>query len=201
MKHSEQDAGQLGFTLVELMLTISLGMLFLLWVLSVINKEFVFGHGMAQRLRNRGLQQRTLALIQSDLARGHHWQIEPPFSSLWPCSLAGRDPVLAIATTTNSSQVHGRAIVYSVGAAPSAIWRGQVLMRCGPAFDLNGEPNLSGRFQNRVVIDALPSYSKNGVHGFVARPDPSLPLLHLHLEQEFQRPGGKVQRIQSTAVS
>lgn len=46
-------------------------------------------------------------------------------------------------------------ITYSQGAAPSAIWGGQVLMRCGPAFGIDGAQNLDGAWQNRVVLDGV----------------------------------------------
>ncbi|KZR76699.1 hypothetical protein [Prochlorococcus marinus] len=72
-------------------------------------------------------------------------------------------------------------------------------MRCGPAFDINGEPNLPGSFQNRVLIDGLPASLSHGELGFVARPDPLLPVLRLELEQQFQTPNGKMQSIRSAA--
>ena len=46
-------------------------------------------------------------------------------------------------------------IVYSVGQAPSAIWQGQVLMRCGPAYGLDGQVRPATAYQNRVVLDSL----------------------------------------------
>jgi hypothetical protein len=46
-------------------------------------------------------------------------------------------------------------ITYSVGAPPSAIWQGQVLMRCGPAYGLHGTLAVGGQPQNRVLIDGL----------------------------------------------
>jgi len=42
-----------------------------------------------------------------------------------------------------------------VGPAPSAIWRGRVLMRCGPAYGLDGRLSAGSAPQNRVVIDGL----------------------------------------------
>ena len=71
-------------------------------------------------------------------------------------------------------------IVYSVGQAPSAIWQGQVLMRCGPSYGLDGVLNLQGAFQNRVLLDALPAAPDAG---FAADYDPHLPVLQLQLEQ------------------
>ena len=199
MKRSKGNDGFDGFTLVELMLVISVGMVFVAMALGVITRDLSLGQAMAQRLRERGLQQRTLMLIKADLARGYGWLADPPISSLWPCSLAGRQAVLAIATAPDDPEARRRAIVYSVGSAPSSIWRRRVLMRCGPAFDINGEPNFAGSFQNRVLIDGLPSSLNDGELGFVARPDPLLPVLRLELEQQFQSPNGKIQRIRSGA--
>ena len=199
MKRSKGSDGFDGFTLVELMLVISVGMVFVAMALGLITRDLSLGQAMAQRLRERGLQQRTLMLIKADLARGYGWLVDPPISNLWPCSLAGRQPVLAIATASDDPEVRRRAIIYSVGSPPSPIWRSQVLMRCGPAFDINGEPSLAGGFQNRVLIDGLPASLSHGELGFVARPDPLLPVLRLELEQQFQTPNGKMQRIRSAA--
>ena len=102
-------------------------------------------------------------------------------------------------------------ITYTAGAAPSAIWRGQVLMRCGPAFGLHGEPS-SGQAQNRVVLDGLsnkpsPWGGCNALlrsdgkelagsfqQGFSACLDSSGRLLGLRLEQELGT-GSQQQRI------
>jgi hypothetical protein len=65
------------------------------------------------------------------------------------CSLAGRIPVLHLRSTAGP-------ITFSVGAAPSAIWRGRVLMRCGPAYGLDGRITAGSAPTNRVVIDGLP---------------------------------------------
>jgi len=62
--------------------------------------------------------------------------------------MGGRLPVLHLSTEAGP-------ITYAVGAAPSGLWRDQVLMRCGPALDLQGQPTLAGMAQNRVVIDGL----------------------------------------------
>jgi hypothetical protein len=65
------------------------------------------------------------------------------------CNLEERTPVVHL-------MVEGKPITYTVGAAPSGIWRGQVLMRCGPAYELEG--GLSpGAAQNQVVLDGLPT--------------------------------------------
>ena len=61
-----------------------------------------------------------------------------------------RQPKLAITPRDGSDPV-----VYSLGSAPSAIWRGEVLMRCGAAFDLQGGIRDGSRYQNRVVLDGV----------------------------------------------
>jgi hypothetical protein len=84
-------------------------------------------------------------------------------------------------------------VTYSVGAAPSPIWRGQVLMRCGPAFGLHGEVS-EGASLNRVVLDGLVG------DGLVARLE-APGLLRLELRQEFQASGGRPQRIASALAA
>ena len=56
MKRSKGSDGFDGFTLVELMLVISLGMVFVAMALGVITRDLSHGQAMAQRLRERGLQ-------------------------------------------------------------------------------------------------------------------------------------------------
>ena len=62
-------------------------------------------------------------------------------------------------------------------------------MRCGPAFDLQGQPSSHGAYLNRVVLDR--------VEAFRIEQDPQLPLLHLELEQ---RGRGRDQLVRSSAV-
>jgi len=124
---------------------------------------------MAETLQVRRWQRRTLALIQSDLARAAGWQINPEPALLWPCAGSGRQPRLAIMPLDGSPPV-----VYFTGEAPSPIWREPVLMRCGPAFTLEGFAS-QGAYQNRVVLD--------GVDLFELKDHASLPVLLLELRQ------------------
>ena len=133
---------------------------------------------MAESLQLKQWQRRTLALVKGDLERASSWQIDPDPSGRWPCPLADRQPRLAITPTDGSDPV-----VYSLGPAPSAIWRGEVLMRCGPAFDLHGGIRNGSRYQNRVVLD--------GVERFELHQPSGLPVLQMQLEQRT-RQGGRV---------
>ena len=66
------------------------------------------------------------------------------------CNLTGRQLLMQILSPD------GDLTTYTVGAPPSVIWRGQVLMRCGPAYGLDGQVRPGSAYQNRVVLDGLP---------------------------------------------
>ena len=184
-----------GFTLLELLLALSLGTALFALLLRLIGADLRLGSAMAERLQTTGLQRRTLALIKAEIATAQGWMVDPPPSKAWPCALSGRRPVLALAMGAGDPDARGSAvIVYSVGRAPSAIWQGQVLMRCGPSYGLDGVINLEGAYQNRVLLDALPDRS---VPGFSAQNHPTLPLLQLQLEQELRDRSGQHRRFQS----
>ena len=170
-----------GFTLVELMLASSLGLMLFGVALRLLMGDAASTAAMAETLQVRRWQRRTLALIQSDLARAAGWQINPEPALLWPCAGSGRQPRLAIMPLDGSPPV-----VYFTGEAPSPIWREPVLMRCGPAFTLEGFAS-QGAYQNRVVLD--------GVDLFELKDHASLPVLLLELRQHR---GG--QQIRSVGV-
>ena len=182
-----------GFTLIELLLSLSLGSMLFVVLLQLIGADLRLGKSMASRLRESAQRRRTLELIRDELAIGSSWMVDPAVSPQWPCAMAGRQPVLAIGLDSAHTQASIQTIVYSVGAAPSPIWRGQVLMRCGPAYGLDGVIRAGGRAQNRVLIDGLP---KQGL-GFQARLDSQSKVLHLELEQLADGGSG---RLRSVAV-
>ena len=180
-----------GFTLIELLLSISLGSMLFVVLLQLIGADLRLGSSMASRLRESAQQRRTLELIRAELAIGSGWEVDPAISQQWPCGMAGRQPVLAIGLDGSTSQVSAQTIVYSVGAAPSGIWRGQVLMRCGPAYGLDGALRPGGKAQNRVLIDGLP---KDAL-GFQARLDPRSRVLHLQLERNSLAGSGRLSTV------
>ena len=156
IKRIPETRAEKGFTLIELLLSLSLGSMLFVVLLQLVGADLRLGNSMASRLRESAQQRRTLELIRDELAIGSGWEVDPVISNQWPCGMAGREPVLAIGLESRKSQASTQAIVYSVGAAPSAIWRGQVLMRCGPAYGLDGVIRPEGKAQNRVLIDGLP---------------------------------------------
>ena len=173
-----------GFTLVELMLAALVGCLLCGVAFQLLLAETRQGGSLAESFQLKQMQRRTLELVKGDLERASTWQIAPDPSRSWPCALAGRQPKLAITPSDGSDPV-----LYSLGPAPSAIWRGSVLMRCGPAFDLQGSIRAGSRYQNRVVLDAVES--------FQLHQPPGLPVLQIQLEQR-SRLGDR--RVRSQAV-
>ena len=167
-----------GFTLVEVMLAALLGTFFCGVVFQLLFAETRQGGALAESFQLKQWQRRTLELLKGDLERASSWQIDPDASADWPCALADRHPRLAITLRDGSDPV-----VYSLGPAPSAIWRGDVLMRCGPAFDLQGGIRSDSRYQNRVVLD--------GVDRFQLHQPSGLPVLQMQLDQRTRR-GGRV---------
>lgn len=173
--------GSRGFSLPELLVALCLGLLFAGVVLRLLLAEGDQGARLARLARERLGQKRALALIRADLRRAI--QLRPEAASLPPaCPMSGRRLVLQLRTETTP-------VTYALGPAPSPIWRGWVLLRCGPAFGLYGEPS-AGDSQNRVLLDGL------APTGFRAEPEGE-GLLRLRLEQRLALPGGALQRIAS----
>jgi prepilin-type N-terminal cleavage/methylation domain-containing protein len=168
--------GDRGFTFLEVLLTLVLSLLLATVVIQGLMSTSRVGERLALMLRERLSARRTLALIRAEMAVAQRWR--GPSGVGAECGLGGREPVVAL-------DVNGRTVTYSLGAAPSNIWRGMVLMRCGPAYDLSG--NLSGgAAQNRVVLDGLGSGSL-----LVDQPSPGV--VRLRLKQEFMlRDGSSV---------
>jgi hypothetical protein len=141
-----------GFSLVELMLSLSLGLALSGVMLQGLMAEGQNGARFSRLLRERAAQRRTLELVKQDLSHAISVSTTPDLEH-HACSLAGRIPVLYLSTAEG-------AITYSIGDAPSQIWRGKVLMRCGPAYRLDGRLAKALQASNRVVIDALDPESR-----------------------------------------
>jgi hypothetical protein len=172
-----------AFTLVELLLVLGMGLALSAVLVQLLVAESRLGAVMVRQWRERTLQRRTLDLVRDDLRRAVAIRLGSAGSS--PCPLSGREPVLQISTAEGP-------ITYTVGLPPSPIWRGRVLMRCGPAFGLDGEPSL-GASQNRVVTDALV------LAGFRAEVQ-AIGQFRLSMEQELPHPQGGLHRITTAVV-
>jgi hypothetical protein len=206
-----------GFSLVELLVAASLGMGLCAVMLQGVLSDGTHGQRLSRLYRERTNQRRTLELVRSDVERAVAVSAHPQLEAS-ACGWAGRKPVLHLKLDG------GRSISYSVGAAPSGIWRGQVLMRCGQAFDLFGQLSTTSNVQNRVVIDGLARpdgvwngcqmlvpgaevLNGSGREGFAACLDPVRQWVAMRLFQVFGPvpPGGgdsaAVQRISAEATA
>lgn len=160
---------QRAFTLVELMLAITIGLALCgVVVQSLLASSRVSGLA-ARRHQAKAAQRRTLELIRSEALQAVAIRTAPAAAS--DCAASGRAVLLELETEA------GR-ISYSVGGEPSAIWRPQVLMRCGPAYGIRGDLS-TGQVQNRVVLDRLIP-----AHGFQIR-RPSSGRMELRLTQSI----------------
>ncbi|MCP9848802.1 prepilin-type N-terminal cleavage/methylation domain-containing protein [Cyanobium sp. Morenito 9A2] len=148
MKTSKRQVSS-GFTLVELLLALAAGLVVAGAVVQGLLLSCRLSQTMGRQLRQQEFAQRALRLVESDLRRAGAISADPA-SEPPACNLGGRTPVLHLRLATDQPP-----ITYSQGAPPSAIWGGQVLMRCGPAFGIDGAQNLEGAWQNRVVLDGL----------------------------------------------
>ena len=148
--HQRHQRMPAGFSLVELLITLVLGLALGGALMQALLAETGASQRLGRLLRERQLSQRALELIREELQQAHWVRSADgpaPSAELNACAAAGRTPVLQLGTPAG-------VITYTVGAAPSAIWRGRVLMRCGPAYGLAGEFS-SGSAQNRVLLDGL----------------------------------------------
>jgi hypothetical protein len=172
-----------AFTLVELMLALGMGLVVSAMVVQLLLAEGRQGALLVRQWRERTFQRRTLDLVRDDLRRAVEIRVGSAEGS--PCPVSGREPVLQIRTAEGP-------ITYTVGLPPSPIWRGRVLMRCGPAFGLDGEPSR-GASQNRVVIDALvPAGFRAEIQGFGQ--------VRLVMAQEFLPIHGGVNKLATAVV-
>lgn len=203
-----------GFGLVELLLAMALGLMVCGGMIQALVGEGQNAQRFTWMLRERAHQRRAMALIRDDLERstavvGAELAPEPV-----SCGLAGRKPVLQLRVPVSTGEA---TITYSVGEPPSGIWSGQVLVRCGPAYRLDGTVDLGSTFQSRVVLDGLASdptpWSGCGqlsggqvLNGSAALPfsaclDPASGLVGMRLEQSAAAANGPVRRVRSEAVA
>jgi hypothetical protein len=172
--------------LVELLLALAIGCGLTGVLLQALVGEGANSQRLGRLLRERAVAQRTLELVRGDLLQAGG--LADPAVLAPACNLAGRTVVLHLAPAPGHPDAG--PITYSVGKPADPIWRGRVLMRCGPAYGLHGELG-SGAAQNRVVHDALAA-----TEGFRVQPD-GAGLVRLELQQAWS--GGGRLRTQLTS--
>ena len=178
-----QPGAAAAFTLIELLLALTLGVVGCAAMVQLLLSDTRSSTLLVRRLRAGLEQRRVLELIREDVLRSS--AISLAAVSQVACPLAGRTVVLHLEGATSP-------VTYSIGSPPSAIWQGQVLMRCGPAFTLDGQPS-AGMALNRVVLDGLPAGGLKVLALAGGR-------LELELQQELPDHHGHKPRIASTLV-
>ena len=148
---------QHGFTLVELMIALAVGLLVMAGAAQTLVGSVALSRRWGDELRQREFDQRARRLMQLDRQAAEE-ALEGAAAEAAvgeaACGLAGRRPVLHLRLPEGKPP-----ITWTLGSAPSAIWRGDVLMRCGPAYGLEGRLSLDGAWQNRVVLDQVEKHS------------------------------------------
>jgi prepilin-type N-terminal cleavage/methylation domain-containing protein len=172
------NASNRGFSLLELLLALVIGCGISGVLLETVLAEGRNSQRFGRALRERAVAQRTLELVRGDLLQASG--LADPATLAPACNLAGRTVVLHLAPAAGNPAAG--PITYSLGKPAEPIWRGRVLMRCGPAYGLHGELG-SGTAQNRVVLDGLASSG-----GFRVQAE-GAGVLRLELEQAWSDGG------------
>lgn len=179
---------QAGFSLVELLVSLMLAGMLSGALLQTLLVESQASQRLGRQLRERLQGQRALELLRQELLQAQ-WvrtgaqPLLPPGGS---CSLAGRQVVLQLGTASG-------LITYSEGGAPDPIWRGRVLLRCGPAYGLDGDLT-GGKLQQRVLLDAL------ATEGFTAQRRATPGLLEVTLRRDLA-PGQQIEQSVVLAIA
>ena len=176
-----RSSRQAGFSLVELLVSLLLAGVVSGALLQALLLDSQASQRLGRQLRERQQGQRALELLRQELQQAE-WvrRGDQPLLPPGPaCSLAGRRLVLQLGTASG-------LITYAEGPAPDPIWRGRVLLRCGPAYGLDGGL-AAGQPQQRVLLDAL------AAAGFTTQSGPKPGLLEISLRRDLA-PGQQLEQ-------
>lgn len=133
--------------LVELLLALSLGLVVVGLIAQALLAESGHARRLGRLLRERLVAQRALALIADEVQQAQLITRAAPTGDTTGCGLSGRQVRLHL-------ELPAGPITYSVETNPNKIWRGDVLMRCGPAYGLDGALHADTR-ESSVLVDAV----------------------------------------------
>jgi prepilin-type N-terminal cleavage/methylation domain-containing protein len=142
-----------GFSLLELLLVLAVSLTLVAVIGEALLGELGESGRLARSLRERTVIQRALELMRMELQEATGVRVLPGVITREGCGLTGRTVLLHLDFTPDGV-VPDRDVTYSLERKPDPIWRGQALMRCGPAYGLNGQMEDSGAV-SRVWLDAI----------------------------------------------
>ena len=142
-----------GFSLLELLLALALGLTLVAVIGEALLGEVGQSGRLARILRERSVSQRALELMRMELQEAPVVRVMPGAIQRDGCGLTGRAVLLHLDFTPDGV-LPDRDVTYSLERKPDPIWRGQALMRCGPAYGLDGQMEDSSAV-SRIWLDAL----------------------------------------------
>ena len=162
-----------GFTLVELLAAISLGMLISMVIIDAMLAETGNSIRLARVWRERAATLRVLEMMRGELAQSQRASSSVIGNAPSDCKLNSSTRTVVLYMQTSQG-----IISYSLETKPGDIWRNTALYRCGPTYDLNGSLSASASLKSSVVLDGL---SANGV----AISQPTAGVLRIEISQSF----------------
>lgn len=136
-----------GFSLVELLLAMALGLVLVAVIGDALLGEARSSGRLGQLLRERLTTRRALELIGAELQQALSVRRALPPGGHPGCAVSGRRVLLHLVLPEG-------AVSYLLEPRPDPIWRGPALLRCGPAYALSGDRS-NGTVVSRVLVDGL----------------------------------------------
>ena len=136
-----------GFSLLELLLAVALGLVLVGVIGEALLGEARSSGRLGQLLRERLTTRRALELIRAELQQALAVSRTLPPGGHPGCAVSGRKLLVHLVLPEGG-------VSYLLEPRPDPIWRGQALLRCGPAYDLSGERS-GGAVVSRVLVDGL----------------------------------------------
>ncbi len=179
-----------GFTLVELLAGMSLGMMIGMVIIDALVAETSNSVRLARKWRESAATLRVLEMMRGELDQAQQASRSVIGNAPSICGLNGSTRKVVLYMQTPQG-----IISYSLDTKPEPIWRNTVLMRCGPNYDLNGLLKAARNPDSHVVLDGLTT-SKEGVKiDSTAIPKAKATILQIEISQSFANSNSSSQSI------
>ena len=178
-----------GFTLVELLAGISLGVLISMVIIDALVAETGNSIRLARVWRERAATLRALEMMRSELAQAQRASPSVIGNAPQSCGLNRSTRTVVLYMQTSQG-----IISYSLETNPDDIWRNTVLMRCGPDYNQNGSLSAASQPRTYVVLDGL---AANGV----SISQPATKILRIEIRQSFASSNSSSQSIETSGYA